>query len=264
MATSYSGVTAFADPRQDRYRDESRGAEDPSRCAARDILPEGIDKISNNEILTNLPPGLSRSAAPGSVFSAPHLAPTPQGIAMTRAGLTFSHFSVFVVDLPRMEDFYVRVLEFTVTDKGALPTPNGPRQLTFLSRDPDAHHQIVLASGRPAELDFNVINQLSFKADSLTTLKTMYKRVQQEATSGLNPVTHGNSLSLYFHDPEGNRVELYIDLPWYVLQPLAAPLDLDADEDEIMASAERHARALPGFKSRAEWRSEMAQRMGLS
>jgi catechol-2,3-dioxygenase len=92
----------------------------------------------------------------------------------------------------------------------------------------------------------------------------MYNRVKQEATGPLNPVTHGNSLSLYFPDPEGNRLEFYIDLPWYVLQPLAAPLDLDADNTEIMATAERHAHALPGFKSRAQWRSEMAQRMGLT
>jgi catechol-2,3-dioxygenase len=183
---------------------------------------------------------------------------------MTRPGLTFTHFGVFCVDLARMEDFYVRVLEFTVTDKGVLPTPSGNRQLTFLSRNPDEHHQIVLASGRPAKLDFNVVNQLSFKADSLDTLKTMYQRVKREATGALTPVTHGNSLSVYLSDPEGNRLELYIDLPWYVLQPLTAPLDLDADNAEIMAIAERHARALPGFKSRAQWRSEMAERMGVA
>jgi catechol-2,3-dioxygenase len=183
---------------------------------------------------------------------------------MTRSGLSFSHFGIFVVDLPKMEDFYGRVLEFTVTDKGELQTPAGPRQLTFLSRDPDEHHQIVLASGRPANLDFNVINQLSFKADSLDTLKAMYRRVRAEETSDLNPVTHGNSLSLYFRDPEGNRLEFYIELPWYVVQPLAAPLNLDAENGEIMAMAEHHARALPGFKSRAQWRNEMAQRMGLA
>jgi catechol-2,3-dioxygenase len=183
---------------------------------------------------------------------------------MTRPGLSFSHFGIFVVDMPRMEDFYVQVLEFTVTDKGELPTPSGPRRLTFLSRDPDTHHQIVLASGRPEHLDFNVINQLSFKADSLDTLKVMYKRAQEAATGALSPITHGNSLSLYFPDPEGNRLEFYIDLPWYVTQPLAAPVDLDADNAEIMAMAEHHASALPGFKSRAQWRSEMAQKMGLT
>jgi catechol-2,3-dioxygenase len=183
---------------------------------------------------------------------------------MTRPGLKFSHFGLFVVDLARMEDFYVRVLEFTVTDRGTLPTPTGPRALTFLSRDPDEHHQIVLASGRPATLDFNIVNQISFKTDGLDTLRTMYRRVQEEDTTDLNPITHGNALSIYVRDPEGNRLEFYLDLPWYVSQPLAAPLNMEAENDEIMATAERHARSLEGFKTREQWRGEMALRMGLS
>jgi catechol-2,3-dioxygenase len=92
----------------------------------------------------------------------------------------------------------------------------------------------------------------------------MYIRVKSEDTSELNPVTHGNSLSLYFRDPEKNRVEVYIDLPWYVTQPLAVEMNLEDDNEQIMATAERHARALPGFKSRAEWRGEMAKKMGLA
>jgi catechol-2,3-dioxygenase len=183
---------------------------------------------------------------------------------MNRPGLTFTHFGLFVTDLPKMEDFYSRVLEFTITDKGHLDTPTGPRQLVFLSRDPDQHHQIVLASGRPPSIDYNLINQISFKADSLDTLRKMYIRVKSEDTSELNPVTHGNSLSLYFRDPEKNRVEVYIDLPWYVTQPLAVEMNLEDDNEQIMATAERHARALPGFKSRAEWRGEMAKKMGLA
>jgi hypothetical protein len=31
-----------------------------------------------------------------------------------------------------------------------------------------------------------------------------------------------------------------------------------------MAWAEQHARALPGFKPRAQWRAEMARRMGVA
>jgi catechol-2,3-dioxygenase len=183
---------------------------------------------------------------------------------MNRPGLTFSHFGLFVTDIAKMEDFYARVLEFTVTDRGTLQLPSGPRQLTFLSRDPDEHHQIVLASGRPPSIDFNIINQISFKSDSLDTLKKMYGRIKTEETSDIQPVTHGNSLSLYVRDPEQNRLEFYIDLPWYVTQPFATAMDLDADNEQIMATAERHARALAGFKSRAEWRNEMAQRMGLA
>jgi catechol-2,3-dioxygenase len=183
---------------------------------------------------------------------------------MNRPGLTFTHFGLFVTDIAKMEDFYSRVLGFTVTDKGSLQTPTGPRQLVFLSRDPDQHHQIVLASGRPPSIDYNLINQISFKADSLDTLREMYLRIKLEETSDIDPVTHGNSLSVYFRDPEKNRVEFYIDLPWYVTQPLAVKMNLEDDNAQIMATAERHARALPGFKSREEWRSEMAQKMGLT
>ncbi|CAN5621671.1 hypothetical protein BH09PSE5_BH09PSE5_10470 [soil metagenome] len=184
-------------------------------------------------------------------------------IKKIRPGLTFSHMGFFVADIALMEDFYSRVLEFTVTDRGQLDGPNGAMNLVFLSRDPDEHHQIVLISGRPETLAFNPINQISLKADSLATLKDMYRRMQREQTSELRPVTHGNALSLYVRDPEGNRLELYIDLPWYVDQPMRVPADLDDSDEAIMAAAEAHARSLPGFKPRSQWRQEMALRMGL-
>ena len=181
-----------------------------------------------------------------------------------RPGLTFSHVGFFVHDISLMEDFYARVLEFTVTDRGKLPGPNGPVDLVFLSRDPDEHHQIVLITGRPDELSFNVINQISLKADSLTTLKTMHARLRHEKTSDITPVTHGNSLSVYVRDPEGNRLEIYLELPWYVDQPMRVPLNLDKSDAEIMEAAERHAHAMPGFKTRAQWRQDMAIRMGVA
>jgi catechol-2,3-dioxygenase len=183
---------------------------------------------------------------------------------MSRPGLSFSHVGFFVHDIARMESFYTRLLEFTVTDRGQLQGPQGPMDLVFLSRDPDEHHQIVLITGRPREIGFNVINQVSFKADSVSTLKSMLRRLQDEGVPGIAPVTHGNALSIYAPDPEGNRLELYIDLPWYVSQPLRVPVDLTVPDEQIMAAAEAHARSLPGFKPRAQWRAEMAHRMGLA
>ncbi len=181
-----------------------------------------------------------------------------------RPGLVFSHIGIHVHDLARMEDFYTRVPEFTVTDRGHLDTPAGPVQLVFLSRDPDEHHQIVLASGRPESIAFNVINQISLKADSLATLRTIHRRLRDEANQGIQPVTHGNALSIYAPDPEGNRLEFYLDLPWYVSQPMRVPVDLDQADDALMQMLERHAQGLPGFMPRAQWREEMARRMGLA
>ncbi|MDX3906678.1 MAG: VOC family protein [Pigmentiphaga sp.] len=181
-----------------------------------------------------------------------------------RPGLSFSHVGIFVTDIQRMADFYSQVLDFTITDRGTLDGPHGPVELVFTSRDPDVHHQIVLVAGRPAQIDFNVINQLSLTADSLETLQDFHRRLQAAPITDLAPVTHGNALSLYFRDPEGNRLELYVDTPWYVSQPMRVPMPIELPPDELMAWAERHARSLPGFRPRAEWRADMARRMGLA
>jgi len=184
---------------------------------------------------------------------------------MASIDLKFSHFGLHVIDMARMEDFYSRVLGFTVTDRGRLQRPGGATvDLVFLSRDPDEHHQIVLASGRPDAAGFNPINQLSFKTDTLEGLKALHASLVAEGLREIAPITHGNALSVYARDPEGNRLELYFDLPWYVTQPVAVPVDLSLTPHEIMTRAEAHARSMPGFRTRAQWREEMAQRMGRS
>lgn len=181
-----------------------------------------------------------------------------------RPGLTFTHVGFHCTDIDRQAEFYRSVLDFTETDRGTLPSPNGEMRLVFLSRDPAEHHQIVLVSGRPERIDFNVINQISLKADSLPTLLSFYRRVQAAGVRELIPVTHGNALSAYFRDPEGNRVELYWDLPWYVSQPCRVAAPFDRPAEELLQWAEQHARRLPGFRTREQWQQEMAQRMGLA
>jgi len=179
-----------------------------------------------------------------------------------RPGLAFSHVGIFVNQMAAMEAFYTRQLEFTVTDRGQLPGPHGPVDLVFLSRDPDEHHQIVLAGGRPESIGFNVVNQISLRADSLGTLKAFHARLKDQVSEML-PVTHGNAMSIYFRDPEGNRLEVFIDTPWYVTQPMRVALPIELPEAELMQWAEQHARTLPGFRPRAEWRAEMVRRMGI-
>lgn len=181
-----------------------------------------------------------------------------------RAGLSLSHMGFYVSDMARMEDFYARVLEFTVTDRGTLATPHGPVSLVFLSREPAVHHQIVLASGRPAQLSFNPLNQLSFEADSLATLKRFHARFVEEKMEEISPVTHGNAISFYARDPEGNRLELFIDTPWYVDQPMRVPVDFSLPDADLLDSVEHHARTLPGFRPREQWEREMAVRMGMA
>jgi len=182
-------------------------------------------------------------------------------LAATVPGLSFSHLGIYVTDLGVMEDFYSRVLGFTVTDRGDLATPRGAVSLVFLSRDPHDHHQIVLASGRPAQLPFNPINQISFRMDNLAGLRQMHARLAATGMAEIAPVSHGNALSVYFLDPEGNRVELFIDTPWYVDQPLRMPLDMTLPDAALWAQVEAQAKKMPGFRPVEKWRSEIARRM---
>jgi catechol 2,3-dioxygenase-like lactoylglutathione lyase family enzyme len=172
--------------------------------------------------------------------------------------LTLSHVGLYVNDMPRMLDFYSGFLGFAISDRGE--TRDGG-EIVFMTRDPREHHQFVLATGRPAELPFNIVNQLSFRVDSLDTLRELHSGLKNESTVELGTVTHGNALSVYFHDPEKNRVELLIDTPWYVPQPCRIPVDLSLSDDALWASIEKAARELPGFKPRAAWVADIERRI---
>jgi catechol 2,3-dioxygenase len=163
---------------------------------------------------------------------------------------------IYVADLARMEDFYTRVLGFAVTDRGEL----GATTIVFLSLDPREHHQIILASGRK-DAGFNPINQISFRLSELAALRQMAQRLKNEGVQDLAPVSHGNALSVYFRDPEGNRLELFVDTPWYVRQPLRLPMDLSLPDAELWAWAEAEARKQPDFQRVEEWRAQIARRI---
>ena len=171
--------------------------------------------------------------------------------------LAFSHMGFYVHDLAGMARFYQQALCFTVTDEGTM----GAAQLVFLSRDPAEHHQIVLVSGKPQALVFNVINQVSFRVPDLPALRHFHARLLAAGATDMQAVTHGNSVSFYCRDPEGNRLEIFMDTPWYCEQPLRQPLDLALDDSAFLALAERIARGRPGFKPRDEWLQAMRLRM---
>ena len=183
--------------------------------------------------------------------------------AATRGpGLSFSHMGFYVKDLPTMEAFYRRVVGFTVTDRGHLPTSRGPVDLVFLSRDPEEHHQIVLASGRPEDLPFNVINQISFRLSGIAELRSLYERVRAEPNvTEVLPVTHGNAISVYFRDPEGNRLEIFFDTAWYCTQPMREPVDFTLSDEQIIEQSDRIAHSAPTCVPRGEWVADMRRRM---
>ncbi len=174
------------------------------------------------------------------------------------ATTAFSHFGFFVKDLEKMRDFYCRVLGFIETDRGVARG----RRIIFLSRDPREHHQIVLVEGRTGSLDDLIINQISLRVGSLGELRQRYQLIKREAgISDINPTDHGTAWSLYFRDPEKNRIELFVDSPWYVEQPRVDPLDLEASEEAIMARTRATIEKHPSFRPFESWRREFAAKL---
>jgi catechol-2,3-dioxygenase len=169
-----------------------------------------------------------------------------------------SHCGIYVNDVGKQVDFYTRVLGLIVSDRGV--SSRMGNELAFLTAAIDHHHQVVFISGRAPQAA-TTVNQLSFKVAGLEDLKAMYRRAIDAGVSDIRQINHGNALSFYFNDPEGNGIEVYMDTPWYVPQPHGVPIDLTQPSDRIMAEAEQHCRHTPGFMPLAAWRAQVESKL---
>lgn len=171
-----------------------------------------------------------------------------------------THVGVFVRDIDRMTEFYTDVLGLTITDRGGI---SGERQIVFMSNDPEEHHQLVLVTGRPEDDSMIAAQQISFLVDSLDEVKLLHERIVAAGMEIMSLTCHGNALSVYFKDPDGNRVEVYTHTPWHIPQPHAVPFDITKSNDEILAWAEAHCREDAGFMTAEDRAARMAAMMGV-
>jgi catechol 2,3-dioxygenase-like lactoylglutathione lyase family enzyme len=181
----------------------------------------------------------------------------------TKLELEFAHAVVMVCDMERMVDFYTRVLGFEVTDRGPLgPDEQGP-QIVFLSQAATHHHQIAFADVRREPGRSNSVDHLAFRSGgSLSDLRDLQATLEAEdGVSDIAPITHGNAWSIYFRDPEGNRVEVFLDTPWHVAQPQIRPLDLSRSDDEILHWTEETYREQPRFGPMADFYASRAEHL---
>ena len=73
-----------------------------------------------------------------------------------------THIGLFVRDLKVMTEFYCRTLGMVVTDAG----PYGGRELAFLSRCPNEHHQLVMiCDPQQQQANISALSQISFRLD---------------------------------------------------------------------------------------------------
>ena len=143
------------------------------------------------------------------------------------------HVGLYCHDLGKMRDFYAGVLGLTISDEDL------ERGICFLSAAPDAeHHELALVQAKdPAQVTRNV-QQISFKVASLDDVRAFHHRLRDAGLKIDRTITHGIACSVYFYDPEDNRIELYYTTPYKVRQPLGEHIDLDRPDADLLAFAQ--------------------------
>ena len=146
--------------------------------------------------------------------------------------LNWSHAVLYVRDQDTMIDFYTNVLGFAVTDRGPLGE-NAP-DIVFMSQSPDEHHQLAMIQTRQDEDPSNSVNHFAFRVEQFADVKALNEKLAGMDGIKVGPLSHGNTLSIYFNDPEGNGIEVFWDTPWHVAQPQGKPWDTSMDEAAVL------------------------------
>jgi catechol 2,3-dioxygenase len=168
-----------------------------------------------------------------------------------------THMGLYVQDMELMTGFYTSMFGLICVDQGDFQG----RSLAFLSRSAEEHHQIVMVKGRTAGPEVKILGQISFRVDSLNELRFYWHHAEKHNVRALEGRNHGNSWSLYFFDPEGNFVEMYVPTPWAISQPWRVALDLSLTNDEIEKETLALLSKEPSFRPAIEWETEMKARI---
>ena len=149
------------------------------------------------------------------------------------SGITgLGHVGIYCRDLKRMREFYTGFLGLTIADEE-------PGRVCFLSAAPEAeHHELVLVQAKESDQKTLNVQQVSFKSKSLDGVRDLYQRLKKHGMKIDRTVTHGNACSVYFFDPEDNRLELYFTTPFQVRQPCGEHIDWERSNEELLAFAQ--------------------------
>ena len=145
-----------------------------------------------------------------------------------------SHVVLYTKDLDKMVAFYRDVL-------GLVKYREHAGRMVFLTADPEAEdHELALVKGR--EGDAKIIAHIAWRVEAPADVKAYYERFKAQGVPIDHCVSHayeemGNTVSCYFLDPEGNRLEVYALVAERDAQRINRPLDLDKNLDEIVAQA---------------------------
>ena len=122
----------------------------------------------------------------------------------------FAHIVYQTRRFEEMVDWYQKVFEATVVYQNPA--------LAFLTYD-DEHHRfafINMTAFKPDGADTGTrsdvgVNHTAYTYANLGELLNTYERLKQAGIESYWPIHHGITLSLYYQDPDGNRMEFQVD-----------------------------------------------------
>ena len=118
------------------------------------------------------------------------------------------HIVLKVRDAARSRDFYTRALGLKVAHEDL------QRGTVFLSFGRE-HHELALfqlASGEPPSATQPGMHHMAWRLGSFEELRDAYRELKAMGFEVESTVEHNVTRSVYFPDPDGNRVELYCDM----------------------------------------------------
>jgi catechol 2,3-dioxygenase-like lactoylglutathione lyase family enzyme len=150
--------------------------------------------------------------------------------------------------MPQMRDWYCSVLDGRVIYENP--------HLCFVTYD-DEHHRVAFADFGPlapkdpdaSELmikptEHPGVHHVAFTFGSMGELLDVYVRLRDRGVRPFFCVNHGPTTSMYYRDPDGNRVELQIDnfataqegQDWMTSEAFNAnPIGVEYDPDDLVA-----------------------------
>jgi len=142
------------------------------------------------------------------------------------------HIVLKVRDAQQAKDFYIRVLGLQVAYE------DRQRGMVFLSFGTE-HHELALfqlATGEPPEATQPGVHHIAWQLGSFAELQAAHRELVELGIPVEATVEHNVTRSVYFFDPDGNRVELYCDMvangfaAMQTLGPARKLLDIETGE----------------------------------
>ena len=118
--------------------------------------------------------------------------------------LKIGHVHIKVLNLKKAEEFYIKIFEFKISERAG-----DYLFLTFGKEHHDLALQEIKNAKRPSD-NMTGLYHFAIELDNLKQLANIYLKLKKYNVK-CTPINHGISKSIYFSDPDGNGIEVYVD-----------------------------------------------------